>query len=138
MTDPNWRWRQINVGLDPGTSYLDAEDRCLFYMDRVRGGYEKSEANQLITNLKKKPSIKSTNPNEWYWKEKAIQEFAANATDILEQLFTDLEGVALVPVFSSKPKNSPEYDNRLVEVASAIARKLTGSVVYDIFDVGAK
>jgi hypothetical protein len=127
----------INIIMDGGVSRLRESDVCFYYMDRNRGGYDKSEANQLISNLKMGVEIEQQNPRRWAYRTKAIEAFVTDAVKFFDEFLRIDETitVALVPVFPSKQKGHPEYDNRLVLVANAIAKAHEQISVYDAFDL---
>lgn len=86
---------------------LDESDDCYYARDYIsEGGYQASEANDLITNFKKSPEKKGR--PEWKYKEKAIKRFATEIAYIpnIEEFY-----VTCIP--SSKAKGDPNYDSRL-------------------------
>ncbi|QGM97700.1 hypothetical protein [Methylocystis parvus] len=117
--DASWSGKLRLVGdLErPDHWHLAAQDQCYFFGDyTARAGYAHSATNGLISNLKKKPSTRNT--PQWKYKSGAIrdvgQAIARNLTP--EALST----VTFVPIPPSKPQTSPDYDDRMVQVAKAI------------------
>ena len=97
------------------------DDECWFLLEyTARRSYEHSKANNLISNLKKKPSI--MNPQERYYKQKAIRE----ASDMLKNAINPnwLKGATLVPVPGSKNATHKDYDNRMEQVCGGIGSDL--------------
>lgn len=93
--------------------YLTPSDKCFFLGEYTsRKGYEYSETNQLILNLKK--GLDKINTKEWKYKNAAIEKYGA----ILAKIFIDkdISGSVFVPVPPSKSKTDPLHDNRLVQV----------------------
>lgn len=93
--------------------YLTPSDKCFFLGEYTsRKGFEHSETNQLILNLKK--GLDKINTREWKYKEPAINKYGS----ILAQIFIDedISGSVFVPVPPSKSKTDPLYDDRLVQV----------------------
>lgn len=108
-----WRWFD-KLSHDCG-SLLTSDDKCLFYMDRNHGGYDRSEANQKISNLKMPVNVE--NKNRLYYKNRAICMFAGDLMNLMNK-FSDYEDILLVPIPPSACKQDPEYDDRLVRVCS--------------------
>lgn len=100
-------WKKIErVGVEKFPIYLEDEDICFYARDYIsRGGYQASNANNLINNFKK-PADRKGKP-EWSWKEKAIKQFASEISEILP----DEMLVTCIP--SSIIKTDPSYDSRL-------------------------
>ena len=93
-------------------------DRCYFLFEYTSGKtYAFSRTNNLISNLKKKPSISSE--NELYYKQQATSQAA---TALRQALNPDgLAKVTLVPVPGSKMAGHPDYDPRMERVCRLIA-----------------
>jgi hypothetical protein len=98
--------------------WLGPTDKCWHYGDYTsEGGYNASETNRLITNLKKKPSASA---NELYYKSKAVMHWG----DLLRQLLgvEKLAGdLTFVPMPGSKPHGHPEFDPRMLRVLERMA-----------------
>ncbi len=78
ISDESWSAKLRTIGdLErPDHCYLTTSDECFFFGEyTARAGYAHSRTNSMITNLKKKPVLRST----WQWrhKEQAIRECAA-------------------------------------------------------------
>jgi predicted amidophosphoribosyltransferase len=82
----------------------------------ARAGFQYSDSNQLIFNLKKDPKAKEA---ELVHKRKAIQQFASELTVLLGGR-TDGPPFYLIPIPSSKTPSHSEFDNRLDEVARLV------------------
>lgn len=94
---------------------LDQTDDCYYAREYIsRGGFNASEANQLISNFKKLPSTRKT----WQWphKERAILRFATELARIIPGGMT----VAAIP--TSKREDDPEYDSRLDDTLRLLHR----------------
>ena len=92
--------------------YLTPEDQCMFLREYTTGGgWQHSDSNQLILNLKKSPSLRLTAPKQHYWKERAIDQAAGELRQALN--LPSLSGITFVPIPPSKSKTDPEYDDRL-------------------------
>lgn len=98
--------------------YLGANDECFFFGEyTARGGYNHSSTNQIITNIKKKPSLKAT--GQWRHKLHDMKRIAsAIAGSINPQSFGQ---VTLVPVPPSKLPSHPEYDARMFQIAKWVS-----------------
>ncbi len=78
-----------------------------------RGGFTASPTNNLISNLKKKPSKIQTNPREAPWKEQAIGYCGQALQRMMNRPW--IEGIGtLVPIPCSKIAGHPDHDDRLV------------------------
>lgn len=110
------RFRKIDESNIGEHSNLRDEDTCLYLLEFTsRQGYSFSKANQLITNLKKKPN--SSAP-ELDYKRRAI---ASCARGLSEALNDDWLGQAtIIPVPCSKATGHPLFDDRMQKVAEAI------------------
>jgi hypothetical protein len=105
---------------------LNSTDVCYHIWEYTRrGGFGASPTNQLIFNLKKKPSRLSANPREAPWKENAIVYCAQAMQRMMNREW--IEGYAtLVPVPGSKIIGHPDHDDRLLRV---LQKAFTGSKV---------
>jgi hypothetical protein len=97
--------------------HLTGEDKCAFFGEyTARAGYAHSFTNGLIANLKKKPSTRNT--PQWRYKARAISDVGrAIATNLAAEAIAT---TAFIPVPPSKSPNSPDYDDRMAQVARAI------------------
>lgn len=98
--------------------YLRDTDQCYFFGEYSPGkGWAHSQTNQLVLNLKKKPALRTT--NQWVHKTKAIADVGrAIAANFKPEM---LPGITFVPIPPSKPREHPEYDDRMLQVARRIA-----------------
>lgn len=103
---------------------LSVDDECLFLyeftaFEHTNGlGFRFSDTNQLIHNLKKKPSERLTKGG-WQYKGRAIQTCAAALRDALDPKWLQIG--TIVPVPSSKAVGHPDHDNRLAQIAMALS-----------------
>jgi hypothetical protein len=111
------RFRKIDDS-NRGDHYrLTADDSCLFlYEYTAHAGYAHSDTNNLISNLKKKPS--ESWKNGYSYKAKAIRRCAGDLANSLNEGW--LDKVTIVPAPSSKAKGHPDYDDRLIQILQAI------------------
>ena len=86
----------------------------------VGEGYQFSDTNQQISNLKIKPS----ETQRLRWKRVAINKFVNELTALLKANVPANRSMALIPIPPSKTTRHPEYDDRLLQVASAVATNL--------------
>lgn len=104
------RFQKIDDLLLEGHHDLQAGDECYFFIEYTSGKrYDYSKANDLISNLKKKPSTKNT--AQWKYKIDAMNA----CSNALGKVFNPgwLKEATLVPIPPSKAKDDPEYDNRM-------------------------
>ena len=110
---------EITPRLSEDHFYLSDDDACYFLREYTSGqGYKYGTTNSLISNLKKEMDRKGR--PEWKYKARAIRQCASELRDAL--LGSEwLEEVTLCPLPPSAAKGSPAYDDRLLQILSAIA-----------------
>ena len=119
-SDASWsaRFRLIGDLERQDHYYLTEADQCLFlgeYTSHV--GYAHSTTNQIIFNLKKKPSTRHT--SQWVHKERDIERVAnAMKAAINPAALPDLTFVPIPP--SNLPADA-EYDDRMLRIARLIS-----------------
>lgn len=92
-------------------------DTCLYlfeYTSHMR--YDFSATNNLISNLKKKPSLSGT--SAYKYKRSAIQQCAMTLATSLNSSWLDV--CTLVPVPCSRVFGDPDYDDRMEEICQRI------------------
>lgn len=95
---------------------LTAEDQCYHIYEYTSGQtYAFSDTNNLINNLKKKPS---SSVAQLRYKQEAIRRCAGDFTKALNDAW--LRGATLVPVPPSKAIGHADFDNRMEQVARLI------------------
>lgn len=101
-------------------------DECFFIKEyKPHEGYTYSDTNSLILNLKKGPSEPYQNYKDW-----AVTKVA----QFLENIFseTELSETLFIPMPTSKLKDDPGYDNRLIRILKAFTdRSNTGAKYVD-------
>lgn len=80
-----------------------------------RGGFNASPTNNLISNLKKKPTKLAGNPREAPWKERAVTYCAQATQSLINRAWIDGYGT-MIPVPCSKIAGHPDHDDRLLRV----------------------
>jgi len=74
------KWKKIDESMS--VPYLEPDDFCIFARDYYPYyGYQEGETNSLIFNFKKPISAKGT--NQWKHREKAVNKFANEASEII-------------------------------------------------------
>lgn len=95
---------------------LQADDKCLYLFEYTSGrDYSFSATNDLINNLKKKPTASHA---QLRYKNGAINRCAAELRAALNPQWLDVATV--VPVPGSKAIGHPDFDNRVERVAQFI------------------
>lgn len=95
---------------------LTAEDQCYHIYEYTSGQtYAFSDTNNLINNLKKKPTSSEA---QLRYKRGAIRSCAGDFTKALNDKW--LQVATLVPVPPSKAIGDPDFDNRMEQVARLI------------------
>lgn len=113
-------WKSMDAVEGPPCFLRDVDLKsCVYARDYIsRGGFKASEANGLVSNLKKGIATKGT--SQWYWKERAVEQFAS---ELLSLFGTSPQPFHLVPIPSSKRRDDPEYDPRLDMVVRQVCSR---------------
>ncbi len=118
------RFRNIDDTNRQDHARLTPDDKCSFLyeftaFEHTNGlGFKFSDTNQLIHNLKKKPSERLTKGG-WGYKGKAIAQCATALREALSPEW--LQTGTIVPVPSSKAIGHPDYDDRLIQIARSLS-----------------
>lgn len=129
--DESWspKLRRIGEIERPDHWYLTHQDECFYFGEYTpRAGYGHSSTNQLIHNLKKGLQHKGT--AQWRYKQRAISDCGAA---IASNLKSNAE-VVIIPMPPSKCPGSPEYDDRMLQVAKAIGSVQVRDIIYTLAD----
>ena len=103
----------------PDHHYLDATDECYYISEYTpRQGPHYSNTNDLIINLKK-PVDRIGRP-EYRYKIQAIHISSETLRSVIAEEFVSL--AMWIPVPSSKTKNDPLYDDRIVQILERLGR----------------
>jgi len=107
---------------------LDRTDVCYHIWEYTRrGGFSASPTNNLISNLKKKPSKIRVNPREVPWKERAIAYSAEALSQRIKREWIENIGT-IVPIPSSKIAGHADYDDRLNRLLHRAFGHLTADI----------
>jgi len=95
-------------------AYIDLEeDECYYLFNyTAHKDFSYSEANGLISNLKKRPSLNGT--PQYKYKAQAIRKAAQIFRQALDREF--IETVTFVPVPPSKARDHEDYDDRMLQI----------------------
>ncbi|AJR26919.1 MULTISPECIES: phosphoribosyltransferase [unclassified Sphingobium] len=118
-SDDSWSGKPRKITeLERGDHHhLTEGDECYFVGEYTpRAGFAHSATNQLISNLKKKPSTRGT--FQWKYKVQAIGDAAAALASSLNP--ASLGSCVFVPIPPSKLPDDAEYDDRMAKVCRAI------------------
>jgi hypothetical protein len=111
-------WKYLNTVETPPVR-LDDDDkaRCLYARDYAsQKRYDYSEANKLISNLKK--DISRRGERDWIWKQRAIEQFATE----LAMVFPENGEISVAPIPSSKHRDDENYDSMIDDVLSHLSQ----------------
>ncbi|KTD66490.1 hypothetical protein Lsan_0435 [Legionella santicrucis] len=112
--------------------YLQSNDLCYYFGDYyARQGYGHSPMNQLIYNFKKYMNRKGK--SDWHFKEDAIKEVAKTIHCL--DVWNKLKQYTWVPLPSSKLKDDPEFDDRLMRTLLCLKEKEPYLDVRDLFSI---
>lgn len=101
--------------------WLRGDEGCYFLREFTPGGgYQASDTNSLISNLKKTPDRRGR--PEWQYKNRAILQVARELAGSLPTAW--IEGAAFVPIPPSRAPGHELYDDRM----SAVLRSLEKEV----------
>lgn len=97
--------------------YLDNDDICVYLGDyTAREGYDYSEVNQLISNLKK--GVDRKDRDEYKYKESAIQQCTLMIETVLDDILQNTsKQIVVIPIPPSKSKSHDLYDDRILQIA---------------------
>jgi hypothetical protein len=111
------RFRKIDEQNRGDHTNLSAGDGCYFLYEYTSGrNYAFSSTNNLISNLKKKPS-QAASPG-YHYKRQAIDKCARELRGLINPDW--LKFATLVPVPPSKARGHPDYDDRMLKICQAI------------------
>lgn len=98
--------------------YLKEDDICVYLGDYTpRGGYDYSDVNQLIANLKK--SIDRREMDDYKYKLSAIDRCASMIKCFLDHILKQTTAsIIIIPIPPSKSKDHELYDNRMINIAT--------------------
>ena len=110
-------WKRIDLGLlERGPWCLEDGDNCFHAREYMsHGGYEASETNQLITNLKW--GLEYRNTPRWPHKLRAIDRWSEELSTTIQ----DGDTVACIPC--SKCRSDPHYDPRVEWILEALQKR---------------
>ena len=109
--------------------FIDPEEHSIFFLRQYisGGGYDKSETNQLILNLKKSPNVPR---GQLYYKNQAIEKFASELQRLIGKT---KQRAAVTWIPTSKAKSDPEHDNRLYQVVSRACAGIPNLIPTELF-----
>jgi hypothetical protein len=112
---PNKLWKIDDSTVGQHFS-LATTDQCFYIWEYAAGkGYSFSPSNQLVWNLKIKPTVCAKEPARARYKQQAIQHAALALRSLMPVSFVDGRAT-FVPVPGSKAAKDPDYDDRLLQV----------------------
>lgn len=107
----------VDSAMLPDHTLLRADDEVYFWREYTSGrDYSFGPGNDLISNLKKKPS--TSNVYELRHKERVIRECARFFTTAINPVW--LDSAVFVPIPGSKAIGDPDYDDRMKRVFQAV------------------
>lgn len=107
--------RALDDGMRTDHAYLTAADQCWCLAEYHPGAsYRVSEVNQLIVNLKCRPSIASADPRRMHYKIRAIDAVARALRAALSR--SSVESATWIPIPPSRPACDADYDDRLARI----------------------
>lgn len=93
--------------------YLESGDRCFYFGEYFAGkSYKGGPTNQLVFNLKCKPTIAAANTGRAHYKDQAIQTVGMGMRRVISR--PNAERYTWVPIPPSKAIGDPDYDDRML------------------------
>lgn len=121
MSPRSWKlWVVMRLQtLEPKNyAYLETGDECFHYGEYTsEGGYQASDTNQQILNLKKKPTVSE---GQLYYKRQAIEYWGRALSSVID-LSKTIGTHTFVPMPGSKPAGHVEFDDRMLRVLRRMA-----------------
>ncbi|NOD95414.1 hypothetical protein GS636_21660 [Ruegeria sp. HKCCD4884] len=103
-------------------SYLTPHDECFYLLEYTSGrDFRFSKANQIISNLKKKPSERLSKGG-YHYKAQVIRQASNTLRGALDPGW--LRTSTLIPVPGSKCFGHPDYDDRMEQICRGIQEGL--------------
>jgi len=110
------RLLQIDASNIGDHARLTTNDACYHIYEYTSGrNYRFSKTNQLISNLKKKPTASD---GERHWKGQAIRQCGADLKAVLDPKW--LADATIVPVPGSKARGHADFDDRIEQIGRLI------------------
>lgn len=111
---------------------IKPSDHCYYFGDYYpRAGFGHSPMNQLIYNFKK--YMTQRGKTGWHYKEEAINQIAQ--TFLALDIWPKLKQYTWVPMPSSKLKDDPEFDDRLMKTLTILQDKETDLDIREILTI---
>lgn len=115
------RLSQIDDASRRDHHHLTADDICYYFLEYTSGrDYTFSQANGIISNLKKKPSLRGR--ADYRHKLRVMREASVTFRGALNPDW--LADATLVPVPGSKCRDDPDYDDRMEQICRGIQEGL--------------
>jgi hypothetical protein len=113
--------RALDDSMRTDHAYLTATDRCWCLAEYQPGAsYRVSEVNQMIINLKCRPSIASADPRRMHYKVLAMDAVARGLRAALSR--SSVESATWIPIPPSRPALDADYDDRLQRILALAFR----------------
>lgn len=98
--------------------YLEKGDVCFYFGDYTpRGGYDCSDVNRLIANLKK--GIDRKDRGDYKYKDLAIEQCVSMVKSVLNDVLEQTKDpIVIIPIPPSKSKEHQLYDDRMLRIAT--------------------
>ena len=139
MDYPEGRWSRIDEFRRP--SHIKDSDLCFYYYEYnpeegFLDAYARRTVRSLVLNLKKRPRDIADRPDLKHYKDEAIEYFVVSLVNFFkcctvgqhDPLLDHANECAVIPAFSSKTRDDPEYDDRIDRVCENLAARTGFSV----------
>lgn len=115
------KWRQVDASEIANRRYLKDDDKCYYYMVRVKGGHSESYANRIISNLKISKQDLVKNPVRGKYKLDAVNKMILALEEVLKN--NKSKKFIFIPAARSIPRNDENFDKAFDYVVEQICMK---------------
>lgn len=115
------KWRQVDASEISHRRYLKENDKCYYYMVRVKGGHSESYANRIISNLKISKQDLERNPVRKKYKLDAVNKMISALEEVLKN--NKSKKFIFIPAARSIPRDDKNFDKAFDYVVETICKK---------------
>ena len=107
---------------------LASSDFCFYVWEyTARQRYDFSPTNQLVSNLKIKPTQITAKPGRAFYKQQALNHASAALRRLIQQTWVETHGT-FIPMPSSKIPGHPDHDDRIQKLLQSAFGTFTADI----------